>query len=194
MALLKSSKKVDPKIKVRKVPELVGSRVGRLLVVQYLGHVANGKKVQSLWLCRCDCGNLKEVLRTGLYQKTNSCGCLQKEVARKSLGNQTGQHNRAYRHGKSHELVFQRERAIVRKFGISVLEYQTLLEKQKSSCAICKAPTTEFKKFLGVDHNHTTGKVRGLLCAACNIGLGMFKDNMERLAEAIRYLSATNAS
>jgi hypothetical protein len=44
------------------------------------------------------------------------------------------------------------------------------------------------KKALGVDHDHITGKVRGLLCNDCNLGIGHFKDNIEKLKLAIKYL------
>jgi hypothetical protein len=58
------------------------------------------------------------------------------------------------------------------------------LEKQKV-CAIChNAPRGRLR----IDHNHSTGKYRGLLCDNCNIGLGHFKDSPELLRKAIRYL------
>lgn len=60
---------------------------------------------------------------------------------------------------------------------------------QDGLCAICKAPETpEPKGNLHVDHDHTSGRVRGLLCFPCNAGLGSFKDDIERLEAAIEYL------
>lgn len=50
---------------------------------------------------------------------------------------------------------------------------------------------SNFKKSLSIDHNHQTGKVRGLLCHHCNVGLGHFKDNIELLNSALDYLIKT---
>lgn len=73
-------------------------------------------------------------------------------------------------------------------YGISMDEYNDLFEKQKGCCAICKKHQTEIKKRLHVDHCHTTGKVRGLLCFSCNNALGQLNDDIELLKAAITYL------
>jgi len=78
---------------------------------------------------------------------------------------------------------------LVRDFDITFEDYNKLLEKQNESCAICHRHQTEFDRALAVDHNHETGKVRGLLCLSCNNGLGRFKDNKDLLSEAIKYLN-----
>ena len=70
-------------------------------------------------------------------------------------------------------------------YGVSLEQYEKLLEKQNHVCAICKKPS---KKRLSVDHCHETLQIRGLLCHNCNTGLGHFKDNIERLQTAIEYL------
>lgn len=75
--------------------------------------------------------------------------------------------------------------AVKYKYGITLVEYESALKKQDSTCAICGKG--QFKA-LHIDHDHESGKIRGLLCKQCNIGLGMFKDNTEVLASAIRYL------
>jgi len=71
--------------------------------------------------------------------------------------------------------------------------YKILIEKQNGLCAICKKPETRKHKDgwvykLCIDHDHTTGEVRGLLCSNCNNGLGRFMDNVEFLLKAIKYL------
>lgn len=76
-----------------------------------------------------------------------------------------------------------------RLYGITLEEYNILLEAQNSKCAICKINASEFKKDLAVDHCHTTGAVRGLLCTKCNPGLGYFQDSTELLKAAIEYLN-----
>ena len=61
------------------------------------------------------------------------------------------------------------------KYGMGIDEYEHLLQQQGGVCAIChRAPVD---RALHVDHDHTTGQVRGLLCAGCNIGMGYFNDN-----------------
>lgn len=71
----------------------------------------------------------------------------------------------------------------IRLYGITLGEKREAAEKQGHRCAICRR-----KVELVVDHDHTTGKFRGLLCSWCNTGLGYFKDSPERLRQAIDYL------
>lgn len=90
-----------------------------------------------------------------------------------------------------------REISLKEKYNLSVQEYEDMLVHQFGVCAICKRQETHtyksrgktLRKRLAVDHCHTTGKVRGLLCHACNSALGLFKDNIKSLASAIEYLS-----
>lgn len=77
-----------------------------------------------------------------------------------------------------------------RDFGITLDDYNKLLNKQNECCCICHKHQSEFKIKLAVDHNHETGEVRGLLCTNCNNGLGRFKDNKDLLSEAIKYLTS----
>jgi hypothetical protein len=76
-----------------------------------------------------------------------------------------------------------------KNYGITIQDYNFLLEEQNKKCKICdnECPTG---KSLAVDHNHETGKVRGLLCKNCNIGLGMFFDNIDFLKSAVLYLKS----
>lgn len=69
------------------------------------------------------------------------------------------------------------------RYGITKKEYEIMNLSQKGKCAICKTKDT-----YAVDHCHSTGVVRGLLCRECNLGLGMFQDNTEFLNSAIKYL------
>lgn len=78
----------------------------------------------------------------------------------------------------------------VRRYGLTALDYEELAEHQGGVCAICGRPPHSGYSRLAVDHDHATGRVRGLLCMQCNWGLGQFGDNPDRLAGAIRYLSA----
>ncbi|SRR6266446_7107114 len=78
------------------------------------------------------------------------------------------------------------------RYGITLNEYSALLEGQAGKCAICGTNIFDKlkKRRLAVDHDHKTGRVRGLLCYMCNIGLGSFLDEVPRLQAAIEYLNA----
>ena len=80
-----------------------------------------------------------------------------------------------------------------RCYKITLATYETMLDTQGGKCAICKGPERTRDKDGGprrmpVDHDHKTGKVRGLLCTHCNRALGMFKDNIEILKAAVDYV------
>lgn len=78
---------------------------------------------------------------------------------------------------------------IKKNYGMSPEEYYELLENQEGKCKICRIHIDDTEKHvLYIDHCHTAGKVRGLLCQQCNSGLGMFKDRTDLLVKAIRYL------
>lgn len=81
-------------------------------------------------------------------------------------------------------------RYILRDYGLTRDEYEALLERQGHVCAICQKPDTTAKGILGVDHDHTTGRVRGLLCHPCNVGLGHFQDDPALLTRAAVYVGA----
>ena len=75
-----------------------------------------------------------------------------------------------------------------RNYGISLADYDEMLEAQDNGCAICGKMPEENGQRLSVDHDHETGQVRGLLCRHCNSGLGYFMHGPERLRNAIAYL------
>lgn len=77
-------------------------------------------------------------------------------------------------------------------YGIGLVEYDSMLSDQNGVCAICSEPETGRFKYLAVDHDHDTGKIRGLLCHRCNKALGGFKDSAEMLGKAVKYLENRN--
>ena len=70
-------------------------------------------------------------------------------------------------------------------YKLTDIEYTKLLKSQNNKCWICKE---KFEEVPHIDHNHNTGKVRGLLCRNCNLGLGHFIDSMYRVFKAFFYL------
>ena len=110
--------------------------------------------------------------------------------------------NKAY-HEANREQILAQQRAyrkanpnigrnakLKNKYGITLGDYNRILENQNHSCKICGTTNSGRRGTLDVDHCHTTGKVRGLLCTNCNNGLGRFKDSADLLASAIKYLNA----
>jgi len=100
------------------------------------------------------------------------------------------------RRWRDENLDAERRRRLKREYGITPEDFTRMLGEQNGRCAICG---TEIKGILEplldglrtgihIDHDHATGKVRGLLCGPCNKGLGHFKDNLARMRAAIDYL------
>ena len=90
--------------------------------------------------------------------------------------------------------------ALIRKYGITLEDFNNIKLEQSNSCAICKKsevfstrPCNKPEMNLAVDHCHSTGKVRGLLCLKCNRALGLFEENIENLNEAIAYVNKHKA-
>jgi len=78
-----------------------------------------------------------------------------------------------------------------RRYGLSVEDKQSMIDKQNALCAICKRPLKSTHDVC-VDHCHDTNKVRGILCRKCNLGIGHFDDSIKYLKDAIKYLRKWN--
>ena len=77
-----------------------------------------------------------------------------------------------------------------RNYNLEPHEYNKLVEDSNNLCMICKSPPGH--KSLHIDHDHKTGKVRGLLCHGCNTAIGLMKDDINILIKAIEYLKEHN--
>ena len=89
----------------------------------------------------------------------------------------------------------QRRAMRASRHGVTGVAYDAMLATQNGLCLICKKPETSVRadgtvKTLSVDHSHTTGEVRGLLCIRCNAALGMVGDDVATLRAMIAYLTA----
>ena len=79
---------------------------------------------------------------------------------------------------------------LCREYGLTIERYENLVAAQGGRCAICGAVTPGGgRHYLAIDHDHTSGKVRGLLCNNCNVGLGCFRDNPKVLRRAASYIT-----
>jgi hypothetical protein len=79
----------------------------------------------------------------------------------------------------------------LKKYGLSPTDYEAMLQLQGGVCAICKSASK--RRRLDVDHDHQTGKVRGLLCEMCNKAIGGLGDSVERVESALMYLKKHKA-
>lgn len=139
------------------------------------------------YLVRCDCGTEKIIGYSQMTSgKAKSCGCLSKR---------TGKDSPNYKHGLSQNRDtaeykrYQRECFDKFKYGLEPEQKQSMINQQNNCCAICGYVFGQKKGDMKVDHCHTSGNVRGLLCDLCNRGIGMLKDNVENLQNAIQYLN-----
>lgn len=105
------------------------------------------------------------------------------------------------RYERYHKSIDVRERfyisarkTLVKKYNISWEEYLELIKKQNNKCDICVKEETQRSNKNGridslrIDHDHKTGKVRGLLCSKCNFGISQFNDDIKLLYNAIKYI------
>jgi hypothetical protein len=79
-----------------------------------------------------------------------------------------------------------RKARLKRLYGLTITQYESLLEQQRGVCAVCLEPPRKIR--LAVDHNHATGKTRGLLCAKCNRAVGCVGDNHTTAKHLTNYI------
>jgi hypothetical protein len=168
-----------PKAGIQK--DYTGVRFSRLVVKECLGKIKLPRRVYY-WRSVCDCGGevicpISELLQSS--HPTKSCGCWRDDQRTK--------------HGLSKTPEYQRQRSMKCRYDLSTETHQAMLAEQDNKCAVCEAP---FTKAPMTDHDHaccagshTCGKcIRGLLCRQCNTALGLFKDNIQTLLNAVGYL------
>lgn len=137
----------------------------------------------------------------GLPRSNDVCGHVDKRHYAKGLCRQCYRHTPqfvAHRHAyylahKPDYLAHSRRRqrngkVAGRLYGLHPATYRRMVEVQGGVCYLCQQPPG--KKGLGVDHNHVTGRVRALLCARCNLGIGCLRDNAALCRRAAWYLEA----
>lgn len=86
--------------------------------------------------------------------------------------------------------AYDKKRNLMLKYGMDLQEYESMMKQQKGKCKICgKKHQNERAKWLVVDHDHSNGKVRSLLCDRCNTVLGLVEENKSLLFSMIGYLN-----
>ena len=82
-----------------------------------------------------------------------------------------------------------RKRQRIKKYGLTLDQYRALLDRAGHRCQICGfSEKADRNMFPVIDHSHITGKVRGVLCMNCNMGIGKLRDSVDNLEAAIKYL------
>lgn len=122
-----------------------------------------------------------------LYKCNECCKAYQRWHYQENKEKYNERSRQYYKDNKHRELGRGTRNARKRLLGVTEEEFQYRLQLQEYRCGIC---TNEFKnsKDQCVDHNHITGKVRGILCRSCNLALGQFKDSKRILQDAVIYL------
>ena len=149
---------------------------------QFCEVVGCSKKTKGLNLCSMHWRRLKKhgdvntiLDQTKPFKKCAKQGCISKSYCQ----------NLCSKH-------YARDFTLPKKYGVSNTWFYEQEKKQNYACAICKKPETSLwhgePRELAIDHDHRTGKVRGLLCHRCNKALGEFRDDISLLQSAINYL------
>lgn len=125
-------------------------------------------------------GYLRIVERNRLWRERNRVAFNKKRSEKRRNDPVWREAQNAKRRGRD-----QRHHQLKTHYGITQAHYDAMLAAQGNKCGICG---DDPKETLCVDHCHSSGKVRGLLCRKCNTGLGCFKDDLSLFGSAVRYL------
>lgn len=134
-------------------------------------------------------------LAASTFNECKSCHAIRSNENRKQPGRRakiSEQRKEWRKNNPEWKRILDRKNNLYRGFGITPEQYQAILEMQNGVCAICGKPETAklrgIIKNLAVDHCHTTGKIRGLLCSCCNTAIGLLQDDEEVVSLALNYL------
>ena len=139
-------------------------------VVDIIGPYKGGALI---YLCDCK-------LCQGRHERTAH------QLQRRSRAKQCPEYRAANWSGLEREDLWLRN-----SYGISMQEFEDLVEFQGNKCAICFKPLESLSRRANVDHDHKTNRVRGILCTGCNTGLGHLGDDIKGLQKALYYLQNT---
>ncbi len=170
--------------------------------------LAHPKEVKTETRCTI-CGEVKSITEFGLRgpqrpgQHKTRCKPCESLLARQQRDSDPGIRARAAERARErrNNLTAEEKRVINRRnslstnFGISTEDFDEMLKMQGGKCPICGTEDAggRWGQF-HVDHDHDTGRIRGLLCSHCNTSLGLFNDNVEHMVKAITYLCKPNPS
>jgi len=107
------------------------------------------------------------------------------EWSRKNKDKINSKNNIYYHSLTTEEKILRNRKQQVSLYGLTLEDYDAMMERQNGVCAIC---STRTKGNLHIDHNHQTNEVRGLLCGKCNRAIGLLNDDVSLFTKAITYL------
>lgn len=170
-----------------RIVDRVGERFGKLVVVRDAGRKFGG----VLWECRCECGRLVKMRASSLVcGDAKSCGT----YGECYMGWQGGSHNIGSLAWIKKLMIQGRLRAEEFNHAAPIGDPQVILKLWHDSggvCRICDSRPQKPKRLV-LDHDHSTGAIRGFICGQCNTALGMAGDSPERLRQLANYLEQHN--
>ena len=150
--------------------------------VEYFYRCTAAKDGLNSWCKQCNSKACRE------YNQTKEGIATRRKYQRSEKGKQTQKRYAATVNGRRS----RRNNSFKSKYGFTLEQYEQMFIVQKGLCAICTKPETAKNRyglrFLAIDHNHSTGKIRSLLCDRCNRMLGFAKESPKILRAAIEYL------
>lgn len=188
-----------------------GETYNHWTIIEYLGKSKHGK---DIYKCRCNCDNqtIRDVEgRNLVLGKSKSCGCAKrvpKDIQKQNIKEYKAQYfqdnkekiiKRNKERRKNEDKIVNINYHLKSKYNTTLEEIEAYYIIQQGKCFICNKNLKTSWIFgvrdnpkgsdtMCIDHNHKTGKVRGLLCFNCNIALGFFKDDIKSLKMAVKYL------
>ena len=96
--------------------------------------------------------------------------------------------NKARKNDPKKTAVYARRSNLRRYYGLEESEYNVLFDSQDGKCSICQKQLERISRSTHIDHCHSSGKIRGILCHHCNTAIGLFGDDVEKIKAAIEYL------
>lgn len=163
------------------------------------------QKINSLQKKKCRiCGKIKRLSK--FYRRNGYCkDCHNRLVKQNYIKNRKVYEMKRKKYYQLNKKIYKQYHKLYRirhwkkrlnswlltKYNINIYEYYKMLKRQKGRCYICHKKNKN-KKRLGLDHNHKTKRIRHLLCNNCNTLLGLAKENIRTLQNAINYLKEKN--
>jgi len=136
---------------------------------------------------KCEDAFLQRTDRPSRRAYCNSCAADKSKKWRQANPDRASEQSRKWREANEHAYrAKQRRNHIKRTYGLDEADYQALCAEQDHACAICCTPMGEVRTV--VDHDHSTGEIRGILCVTCNTGIGMLRDDYQLVQRALNYL------
>ena len=126
-------------------------------------------------------------MRSGLKSYCRTC-CKEDARKRRAANPERARELQRVAARRRYTTEWRREQALRHLYGLTLEQYESMLEAQSHRCAICRTDTPGGRGTWHVDHCHKTGAVRGLLCTGCNVGIGHLSHDPARLRAAAIYI------